>query len=159
MKSQLYFFKNMDAPLYQTVVKRRLRNNRITFAPDAPARLPTSYQFLQDNAPWHTCDDSMSELQELVDDLIIGHPAQSPDLNIMEDLWSYLDRKAKAAKIKTLQGLKRKLTMEWQKLPWSYIRTSVQSMQTRLRNCKAAELNSSLSSNRSLITGSELTYG
>ena len=62
MKSQLYFFKkNMDAPLYQTVVKRRLRNDRITFAPDAPARLPTSYQFLQDNAPWHTCDDSMSE--------------------------------------------------------------------------------------------------
>ena len=60
MKSQLYFFKkNMDAPLYQTVVKRRLRNDRITFAPDAPARLPTSYQFLQDNAPWHTCDDSM----------------------------------------------------------------------------------------------------
>ena len=54
MKSQLYFFKkNMDAPLYQTVVKRRLRNDRITFAPDAPARLPTSYQFLQDNAPWH----------------------------------------------------------------------------------------------------------
>ena len=92
----------MDAPLYQTVVKRRLRNDRITFAPDAPARLPTSYQFLQDNAPWHTCDDSMSELQELVDDRIIGHPAQSPDLNIMEDLWSYLDRKAKAAKIKTV---------------------------------------------------------
>ena len=137
MKSQLYFFKkNMDAPLYQTIVKRRLRNDRITFAPDAPARLPTSYQFLQDNAPWHTCDDSMSELQELVDGRIIGHPAQSPDLNIMEDLWSYLDRKAKAAKIKTLQGLKRKLTMEWQKLPWSYIRTSVQSMRTRPAECE-----------------------
>ena len=78
----------------------------------------------------------MSELQELVDDRIIGHPAQSSDLNIMEDLWSYLDRKAKAAKIKTLQGLKRKLTMEWQKLPWSYIRTSVQSMRTRLAECE-----------------------
>ena len=87
----------------------------------------------------------MSELQELVDD-------RSPDLNIMEDLWSYLDRKAKAAKIKTLQGLKRKLTMEWQKLPWSYIRTSVQSMRTRL------ELNIILSSNNILITGSELAY-
>jgi len=137
MKSQLYFFKkNMDAPLYQTVVKRRLRNDRITFAPGAPARLPTSYQFLQDNATWHTADDSMSELQELVDDRIIEHPAQSPDLNIMEDLWSYLDRKVKAANIKTLVGLKRKLTVEWQKLPWSYIRKSVQSMRARLAECE-----------------------
>ena len=101
----------------------------------------------------------MSEPQELVDDRIIGHPAQSPGLNIMEDLWSYLDRKAKAAKIKTLQGLKRKLTMEWQKLPWSYIRTSVQCEPgwPSVRNCKAAELNINLSSNKILITGSELT--
>lgn len=137
MKSQLYFFKkNMDASLYQKVIRARLRNDRITFAPDAPSRLPTSYQFLQDNAKWHTADDSMSELQDLVDDRIIGHPAQSPDLNIMEDLWSHLDRKAKAAKIKTLVGLKRKLTMEWEKLPWSYIRKSVQSMRARLVECE-----------------------
>ena len=37
---------------------------------------------------------------------------KAPDLNIMEDLWSYLDRKVKAAKIMTIQGLKRKQTHE-----------------------------------------------
>ena len=158
----LIFKKNMDAPLYQTVVKRRLRNDRMTFAPDAPARLPTSYQFLQDNAPWHTCDDSMSELQELVDDRIIGHPAQSPDLNIMEDLWSYLDRKAKAAKIKTLQGLKRK--RQWngrscRGATFERLYSQCEPGWPSVRNCKAAELNISLSSNKILITGSELTYG
>jgi hypothetical protein len=137
MKSKLYFFKqNMDAPLYQKVIKSRLRNDRIQFAPDTPVRLPTSYQFLQDNAKWHTADDSMSELQELVDDRVIAHPAQSPDLNVMEDLWSYLDRKAKAAHIKTVEGLKRKLTMEWEKLPCCEIRKSVRSMRARLTECE-----------------------
>ena len=52
MKSQLYFFKkNMDAPLYQTVVKRRLRNDRITFAPDAPASLPSAISFCRITPP------------------------------------------------------------------------------------------------------------
>jgi transposase len=137
MKSKLYFFtKNMNAPLYQKVIKQRLRNDRITFAPDAPPRLPTSYQFLQDNATWHSADDSMAEVQERVGDRIIEHPAKSPDLNIMEDLWSYLDRKAKLAKIKTVSGLKRKLTVEWKNLKWSYIRKSVGSMRARLAECR-----------------------
>jgi transposase len=41
MKSRLYFFKpNMDRALYQKVIKARLRENRITFAPNCPVRLP-----------------------------------------------------------------------------------------------------------------------
>ena len=67
------------------------------------------------------------------------HPAQSPDLNLMEDLWSYLDRKVRAANIKAIEGLKRRLTMEWEKLPWSYVRTSVKSMPSRLAQCVELE--------------------
>ena len=52
MKTKLYFFKeNMDAPLYRKVLKARLREDRITFAPDCPVRLPLKSEFLQDNAP------------------------------------------------------------------------------------------------------------
>lgn len=137
MKSKLYFFKKtMDAPLYQKIIKSRLRNDRITFAPDVPPTLHARYEFMQDNATPHKAEDSMSELAELVDDRLIEHPAQSPDLNIMEDLWSYLDRKAKAAKIKTLAGLQRKLTAEWEKMPWSVIRNSVGTMRARLTECE-----------------------
>ena len=40
MKSKLYFFKpNMNRELYQKVIKARLREDRITFAPDCPASL------------------------------------------------------------------------------------------------------------------------
>ena len=46
---------------------------------------------------------------------------------------------AAAANIKTIQGLKQKLTLEWEKLPWSYIRTSVRSMKARLVECVELE--------------------
>ena len=97
------------------------------------------YEFLQDNAPWHKGNETTEILGEFVSDRINAHPAQGPDLNLMEDLWSYRDRKVRAANIKTIEGLKRKLTMEWEKLPWSYVRTSVKSMPSRLAQCAELE--------------------
>ena len=136
MRSKLYFFNtNMDAELYQKVIKSRLRADRITFSPDCPVTLPQRYHFLQDNAKPHKAKESMAKLAELVNNRIIEHPAQSPDLNPLEDLWSYLDRKVKAANIKSIQGLKQTLTHEWENLPWSYIRDSVKSMPRRLVEC------------------------
>ena len=82
---------------------------------------------------------TMDILEELVPGTIIDHPPQSPDLNIMEDLWSYLVRKVMAANIKPPQDLKQKLTLEWEKLPWSYIRKSVRSMKSRLGECVELE--------------------
>lgn len=137
MKSKIYFFKqNMDSPLYQKIITKCVPADQLSFAPDCPARLPERYEFLQDNDPKHKAKKTMEMLRQLVQDRIIEHPAQSPDLNIMEDLWSHLDRKIKAAKITTIAGLKRKLTMEWNNMPWSVIRGSVSSMRARLAECR-----------------------
>jgi len=137
MKSQLYFFsENMNALLYRKILKTRLDEKRITFSPDCPARMPQNWVFLQDNDPKHKAKKTMNFLQELVGDRIIAHPAQSPDLNILEDLWSYLDRKIKASKVKTINGLKRKLTMEWETMSWEVIRQSVRAMRARLVECE-----------------------
>jgi transposase len=140
MKTKLYFFaENMNTPLYQKVIQARLREDRITFSPDCPTTLPQKYEFVQDNPRWHKAKKTMEILEELVPSTIIDHPPQSPDLNIMEDLWSYLACKVTAANIKTFQGLKQKLTLEWEKLPWSYIRKSVRSMKSRLVECVELE--------------------
>ena len=49
----------------------------------------------------------MELLDELVGERIIRHPAKSPDLNTIENLWAILDRKVKSAEITTIQTLKR----------------------------------------------------
>ena len=79
MKSKLYFFKgNLDFPLYQKIIKARLREERIAFSPDCPARLFKTYEFLQDNDPKHKAKKTIEELKELVGDRIIQHPLQKP---------------------------------------------------------------------------------
>ena len=55
------------------------------------------------------------------------HPAVSPDLNVMEDVWSYLDRHVRASKVTTIRGLKKKLTQLWNDLSWkSFVRQQIQ---------------------------------
>lgn len=137
MKSKLYIFtSNLTSELYRKIISRNLQEKNITYSPDCPARLPGSWQFLQDNDPKHKAKKTMTELEDLLENRVICHPAQSPDLNVMEDLWSYLDRKVKRTNIKTIAGLKKKLTILWEAMPWSVIRTSVVTMNARLAECE-----------------------
>jgi hypothetical protein len=69
-------------------------------------------------------------------DLLMPNPPQSPDYNVFVDMWSSLDRKAKAAKIKTISGLKRKLTQDWNEMDRNVIRRSVDSLRARLADCE-----------------------
>ena len=52
MKTKLYFFKkNMDTTLYRKVLKARLRENRITFAPDCPSDYLKNANFYRTTLP------------------------------------------------------------------------------------------------------------
>lgn len=77
----------------------------------------------------------MNTVKGLVGKRFIPHPPLSPDLNPIEDMWSYLDRKVKEAGVTSIKQLKRVLTKEWNNLPWSLIRKSVNSMPRRLEKC------------------------
>ena len=136
MKSKLFSFtENLTSDLYQRILRQRLPEDHLIYAPDCPPSLPAKWVFMQDNDPKHKSNDTMNFLQERVGDRILHHPSQSPDLNIVEDLWSYLDRKVKASHVKSIDALKRKLKKEWDLLSWDEIRKTVDSMPARLAEC------------------------
>lgn len=137
MKSELYFFEGtINGEAYQTMLKKVLKENKLTYAPKCPKRLKGNWVFLQDNATPHTAKKTKELLCSLVGDRLIPHPAKSPDLNPIENMWSYLDWKVKAAQTTSIKSLKRVLRKEWKALPWSVIRKSVDSMDRRLVLCR-----------------------
>ena len=99
MKTKLYFFtENLTAVLYRSILKMRLPEKELIYAPDRPGSLPANWAFLQDNDPKHKAKSTMRFLKRRVRNCLISHPAQSPDLNVLEDIWSYLDRKSKRSR-------------------------------------------------------------
>ena len=75
----------------------------------------------------------MDLLEEKLPHRLIAHPPSSPDLNVLENLWAYLNQKVKQANITNLEQLKTKLRREWKNLPWDVIRSYVGSMPARVR--------------------------
>jgi hypothetical protein len=127
----LYFFEeNLTSALYQKIISHRLPPN--SASPDCPKKVK-NYYFIQDNDPKHKTKASMELLEEMTNGRIYKHPPNSPDLNVMEDAWSYLDRRIKESKVTTIEGLKKKLKKLWNEYSWSEIRASVNSMPTRLQ--------------------------
>jgi len=134
-KTNLHCFEaNMNAELYQSILRKNLPPDH---APDCPARYEEQWEFLQDNDPKHTAAGSIALLQNLASGRIHEHPPNSPDFNIIEDVWSYLDREIRGSSVKTIQGLKRKLKSLWRNIPWRLVRQSVNSMPVRLEECIA----------------------
>lgn len=137
MKTKLYYFdRNLNSELYEKILKARIKEKQLIFAPRCPKNLCKNYEFLQDNAKYHKTTEVMKTIEDIVGDRYIEHPANSPDLNPMEDMWSYLDSKVKEARPKTISSLKRTLTRAWNDLDWSYAAKSTKSMSRRLRKCK-----------------------
>ena len=66
---------------------------------------------------------------------VLDWPAQSPDLNPIENLWSELDRRLKDRKTNTKEDLFRVIEEGWNNLPKEYLKTLVESMPRRIEAC------------------------
>jgi transposase len=123
----------MNAKLYQEIISDHLPPT--DFAPDCPEEMKENWYFLQDNDPKHKAKGSMKLLRKKTRHRIYRHPPNTPDLNVMEDVWSYLDRHVRGSRVTTIRGLKKKLRDLWKNLSWDEFRPSVDSMPTRLQQC------------------------
>jgi hypothetical protein len=134
MRTKLYYYStNLNSELYSKILKSRIKAQQLIYSPKCPKKIRKNWVFLQDNAKYHTSAESMETVEDLVGDHWIKHPAKSPDLNPMENMWSYLDRKVKEAQPKTIKSLKRTLTQAWNALTWTYVAKSTRSMSRRLQ--------------------------
>ena len=94
-KTDLYFFEeNLDSDVYINILKKKLQEKKITYAQKCPRGFKKNRSFCKITTE-HTSKKSMSFLRRHIGDRLVGHPARSPDLNPIEDMWSYLDRKVK----------------------------------------------------------------
>jgi transposase len=101
--------------------------------PYAEDFLPLNWVFQQDNDPKHTARIVKQWLQDR-HITILDWPAQSPDLNPIENLWHFVDKDIKMSKPSNLNELFTVIESSWRKISVDLCVKLVDSMHNR---CKA----------------------
>ena len=71
--------------------------------------------FMQDNAPCHTTKSVKTFLSE-ADSTVMERPAQSPDINPIENVWKLLNERAKEKNPRNVEELWTSLKGKWEKI-------------------------------------------
>lgn len=118
----------MDAKQYVKIIEKNVpRTARKLFGFD-------DYLFQQDNDPKHTSERAYEAFDRLGIE-VMEWPAQSPDLNPIENLWSYLDRKCKHRRCRNAEELFRQLCEAWNSLDLEYLGALVGEYAEKMSSC------------------------
>ena len=117
----------MDSKMYKQILIHQLIPSTNELFKDK------SWVFQQDNDPKHTANNVKNDLKnkKLV---VLSWPAQSPDLNPIENLWSILDHGIKTRAPKNEEELFQILQNQWKNISGELLQSLVESMP---RRCKA----------------------
>jgi transposase len=114
----------------QRYVEEILQPHAIPFLEEHPA-----VDILQqDNARAHAARLTRDFLDDQ-DIRVMAWPPYSPDLNPIENLWDHLGRRVAAREPHNRASLIQILLEEWEAIPQDQIRTLIQSMRSRCREC------------------------
>ena len=95
-------------------------------------RIANSFNFYQDNDPKHKAR-VVQEWLLYNCPKVIKTPAQSPNLNSIENLWEELDRRIRLHKITSKNDLKEKMKEEWEKISSEHTSKIILNMENRLK--------------------------
>lgn len=124
----------MDKEVYKGILSRNLKESAKRLG------LSRGFVFQQDNDPKHTS----KVVRKWFEDnrvTVMDWPAQSPDLNPIENLWGELERKLRLRgdRPKNAGELIRFLTEEWECIPRDTVEKLVDSMPRRIEAVLAAK--------------------
>lgn len=94
--------------------------------------MPENSLFQHDNDPKHTSRLVRNFLEEKRVH-VLNWPAQSPDLNPIENLWDHVDREIRKRNHSNCTELMEQIRTEWEQIPASYLVSLIDSMPKRLR--------------------------
>jgi hypothetical protein len=80
------------------------------------------WTFQQDNAHCHIAR-SIVEYMEEINMQVLPWPASSPDLNLIENLWSWMDCQLQKTRITSLEMLKAESHALWLKVPEKIVKS------------------------------------
>lgn len=115
----------MDHQQYIDILKRNLLPSAQKLG------IRNNFIFMQDNDPKHTAFNTKLWILYNIPSYF-QTPPQSPDINPIEHLWDYLERKLKTREITSKASLKTAIVEEWNKIPASVTSNLVNSMPRRL---------------------------
>lgn len=116
---------NMDRFQYLQILKTHLKQSA------RKLNIESTFKYYQDNDPKHT-SRLVQEWLLYNCPKIIQTPAQSPDLNPIENLCDKLDRRIHKTPISNLSQLKNRLITEWNSISTEYTAKIVNNMPDRL---------------------------
>ena len=103
--------------------------------PETPRKM---WYLLQDNAPTHRANITKAWLHNHGITLV-EFPPYSPDLNIIENVWQYIEVRVEKRRPTTIEELQDVIAEEWEKIPKKFLQKLAHSMVKRLELVIAAK--------------------
>lgn len=122
-KVSLFCFKGiMTGEFYVGILEKRIA--------EIKSLMGKRWRFQQDNDPKHTSGVAKSYLESYVPK-VLEWPANSPDLNPIENIWGIVKTNVEKRKPQNLGDLESFLVEEWDAVPETTLKNAVQSMRKR----------------------------